>query len=77
MGKCFFRVIAAISEMERDLIRERIVAGLEAAKRMGRVGGRPGKFKAETIELAKGMVSAGKPITEIAKSPGMSRATLY
>jgi DNA invertase Pin-like site-specific DNA recombinase len=76
-GKCFFHVIAAICEMERDLIRERTKAGLESARRQGRTGGRPDKFNASQIQLAKDLDQQGKPRTEIAKSLGMSRATLY
>jgi DNA invertase Pin-like site-specific DNA recombinase len=77
MGKCFFHISAAFAEMERDQIRERTLAGLAAAKHLGRVGGRPDKFKSETIELAKELAASSKPRTEIAKSLGMSRATLY
>jgi DNA invertase Pin-like site-specific DNA recombinase len=76
-GKCFFHVIAAISEMERDLIRERTKAGLESARRQGRTGGRPDKFNASQIQLAKDLDQQGKARTEIAKLLGMSRATLY
>jgi DNA invertase Pin-like site-specific DNA recombinase len=76
-GKCFFHVIAAISEMERDLIRERTKAGLESARRQGKFGGRPEKFKSEQISLAKELDEQGKPRADIAKSLGMSRATLY
>jgi len=77
MGKCFFHMVGAFAEMERDVIRERTMAGLAAAKLSGRTGGRPDKFKSETIELAKELADQGKPRTEIAKSLGMSRATLY
>jgi DNA invertase Pin-like site-specific DNA recombinase len=36
-----FNVCAAFSEMERELIRERVKAGLDSAKQQGRTGGRP------------------------------------
>ena len=77
MGKCFFHVIAAISAMERDLIRERTVAGLKSAREQGRLGGRPDKFDSAQIKLAKQLDQQGTPRTVIAKSLKMSRATLY
>lgn len=43
-GRFFFHVMAAMAEMERDLVRERTVAGLAAAKARGRLGGRPAKL---------------------------------
>jgi DNA invertase Pin-like site-specific DNA recombinase len=77
MGKCFFHMIAAISEMERDLIRERTVAGLAAARKQGKYGGRPDKFTTAQIEHARELIEQGKGRTETAKLLGMSRATLY
>src|SRR5664280_2379752 len=42
-GKLFFSLMGALAEFERDLIRERTMAGLAAARARGRVGGRPPK----------------------------------
>jgi DNA invertase Pin-like site-specific DNA recombinase len=77
MGKCFFHIIAAISEMERDLIKERTIAGLEAARRMGRVGGRHRALNANQIKHAQELVAQGKSKVEIAKLLNVGRATLY
>jgi DNA invertase Pin-like site-specific DNA recombinase len=77
MGKCFFHVLGAIAEFEKDLIKERTIAGLEAAKRLGRVGGRPKVIREDTINLAKELVNQGKTKTDIAKSLNLSRASLY
>jgi len=77
MGRCFFHVIAAVGEMERGLIKERTKSGLEAARDRGLIGGRPPKIKQETIRLAKELDQQGKARTDIAKSLGLSRATLY
>src|SRR3712207_6386249 len=44
-GKLVFHVFGALAEFERDLIRERTRAGLEAARARGRRGGRPRKLK--------------------------------
>lgn len=41
IGKCFFQIIGAIGEFERDLIRERVKAGLRHARKEGRRLGRP------------------------------------
>ncbi len=41
MGKLVFSVLAAIAEFERDLIRERLIAGMREAKRRGKRFGRP------------------------------------
>ena len=40
-GKCTFHLFGALAEMERDVIRQRTQAGLEAARARGRIGGRP------------------------------------
>ncbi|MGH3857262.1 MAG: recombinase family protein, partial [Pseudonocardiaceae bacterium] len=58
-GKFFFTVMAAFAELERDLIHQRTMAGLAAARSQGRVGGRPtvmdpDKLAAATARLARG-----------------------
>lgn len=45
-GRFFFNMMAALAEMERDLIRERTMAGLAAARARGRTGGRTGPIGA-------------------------------
>jgi hypothetical protein len=47
----------ALAEFERSLIRERIQAGLAAARRAGRTGGRPSKLTNDDIEAAKAMLA--------------------
>src|SRR6202045_102196 len=53
-GKLIFHIFGALAEFERDLIRERTNAGLEAARARGRLGGRP-KLDAtsSTVAMAK------------------------
>ena len=75
-GRFFFHVMAALAEMERDLIRERTRAGLEAAKSRGRQGGRPAKLTAEQIDHARKLART-ESMADIAKSFGVSRSTLY
>src|SRR3954469_24529125 len=49
-GKLIFHIFGALAEFERDIIRERTNAGLEAARARGRLGGRP---KAKTLDSPK------------------------
>jgi DNA invertase Pin-like site-specific DNA recombinase len=76
-GKFFFHVMAAMAEMERDLIRERTNAGLAAARARGRLGGRKPKMNASKLDAAKKLLLAGTPVSEVAKTLGVGRATLY
>ena len=74
VGKAMFRMLAVLSEMERDLIAERTKAGLEAARARGRVGGRPRKAVDKALRLYD---SRQHTIEEIQEFTGVSKATLY
>jgi DNA invertase Pin-like site-specific DNA recombinase len=50
-------MFGALAEFERSLIRERTQAGLAAARRAGRTGGRPPKLTDDDIEAAKAMLA--------------------
>jgi len=76
-GRFFFNIMAALAEMERELIVERTRAGLEAARKRGRVGGRRLKFDARKKEMAKKSLEDGVPPRDVAESLGVSIATLY
>ena len=78
MGKFFFRMTASIAELERDIIRERTLAGLAAARARGRKGGRKKSItEGQTLE-AKRLADEGKPsITETCERVGISRASYY
>ena len=77
-GRLVFRMFSALAEFERSLIRERTQAGLAAARRRGRTGGRPSKLSAEDIEVAKTMLANPDiGVTDIAHRLGVSPATLY
>jgi DNA invertase Pin-like site-specific DNA recombinase len=77
-GRFFFHVMAALAEMERDLVRERTRAGLAAAAARGRLGGRRNKLGSKQIEHARQLIGQpGNTASEIAKSLGVSRATLF
>jgi DNA invertase Pin-like site-specific DNA recombinase len=77
-GKMVFGIFAALAEYERELIRERTLAGLAAARARGRNGGRPWVMTPAKIRLA--MASMGQPGTvvgELCAELGITRQTLY
>jgi DNA invertase Pin-like site-specific DNA recombinase len=77
-GKLVFHVFGALAEFERDLIRERTMAGLAAARARGRKGGRPRTMTPEKIEVARTMYDSRKhTLAAIAKTVGVSRATIH
>lgn len=77
-GRFFFHVMAAMAEMERDLARERTLAGLAAAKARGRLGGRPSKLTMQQVSHAK-LLLADPAVSgaEVARNLGVARSTLY
>lgn len=76
-GRFFFHVMAAMAEMERELIRERTRAGLNAARARGKLGGRKPKLDAAKLNAARRLLEGGMPVSEVAGHLGVSRATLY
>lgn len=76
-GRLLFGVLASLAAFERDLIRERTMAGLAAARARGKVGGRPTSMTADKLVVASRMLAEGRPKAAIAATIGVSRATLY
>lgn len=77
-GKLVFHVFGALAEFERDLIRERTLAGLAAARARGRHGGRPPALTSEKVKTARAMHASGDyDVSAIARVLGVSRATVY
>lgn len=77
-GRLQFGIFAALAEFERDLSRERTHAGLAAARARGRGGGRPPTMTPEKVAIARQIRASGEhTATAIAKTIGVSRATLY
>ncbi len=81
-GKLMFHIVGAMAEFERDIIQERTLAGLEAARARGRKGGRPKAtetMKPRNLALAKQLYAAKeKSIAEIMEQTGFkSRSTFY
>jgi DNA invertase Pin-like site-specific DNA recombinase len=77
-GRLVFHMFGALAEFERSLIRERTQAGLAAARRAGRTGGRPSKLTDDDLDVATTLL-ANPDITvaEVAQRVGVSPATLY
>ncbi len=65
-------------QFEKELIRERTMAGLAAARARGRVGGRPTVWTQDKLRTARSMRDSGDyDVTAIAKVLGVSRASVY
>ncbi|MCX6075646.1 MAG: recombinase family protein [Campylobacterales bacterium] len=76
-GRFFFHVMASLDQMERELIVERTKAGLEAAKKLGRTGGRKRIMTDSKLASAKKLINSGIPAKDVAIDLGVSLATLY
>ena len=76
-GRFFFHIMASLAQMERELIVERTRAGLAAARRLGRVGGRKRQMTDSKMDAARKLLLAGTPPKDVAKELGVSVPTLY
>lgn len=77
-GKFMFHVFSALAEFERDLIRERTMAGLTAARARGRFGGRPRVMSEAKIKMAASLMKdPNVSVQEICRNLTVSRTTLY
>lgn len=76
-GVLIFHVLGALAEFERGLIAERTRAGLAAAKQRGKKLGRRKALSPDQVAHARKLVDAGEPVTEVAKTLKVDRATLY
>ena len=76
-GKFLVTILCAMAAMERDVLIMRTKAGLEAAKKRGRVGGRPKVPKDKVKEAITLYRSNEYSIAEICQKVQISRATLY
>src|SRR4051812_274317 len=76
-GRLVFHIFGSIAEFERAIIRERTMAGVVAAKARGRSGGRPAKLIGERAEHARNLLAAGTSVSAVARSMGVSRASVH
>jgi len=83
MGKGMFHIMAALAQMERDLIRERTIAGLKAARERGALHGRPQSMTPERVAKATELTLAGVSATRIIPAlkalpgPKIGRSRVY
>lgn len=77
-GKLIFHVFGALAEFERDLIKERTQAGLQAARSRGRQGGRPRRLDEKKIKMLQTLYAdKSNSVEEILTTLGISKSTLY
>lgn len=78
LGRMFFHILGALAEFERELLRERTLEGLAAARARGRKGGRKPKMTDKKLAVAREMYDSKRhTLQQIADVVGVSRATLY
>jgi DNA invertase Pin-like site-specific DNA recombinase len=75
-GELLFHVFGALAQHERALIQERVMAGLAAAKRRGRVGGRPPVIVGEKLEAIIAALDGGMSKAAVCRNFGVKRSTL-
>jgi DNA invertase Pin-like site-specific DNA recombinase len=76
-SRFFFHIMASLAQMERELLAERTHAGLAAARRRGRVGGRKRRMTPGKVESARKLLNSGMSPRDVAKSLEVSITTLY
>ena len=77
-GKLVCHVFAALADFERNLIRERTLAGLKAAWARGRSGGRPKKLSPKELKTIRTLLRSNEvPVQDIAAQFKVNRSTLY
>lgn len=75
-GELLFGIFGALAQYERALARERIMAGLDAARRRGRKGGRPRAISDEKLEAIREALKTNSKAA-ICRTFGVKRSTLY
>lgn len=75
-GRLVLHILAALAEFERELDRERIMAGVQAARARHRHLGRP-KLDEDLLDEAREMLQRGRNVSDVARKLKIGRATLY
>src|SRR3954452_23585940 len=76
-GRLVFNIFASLAEFEREIIKERTNAGLQAARARGRKGGRRTALTPKQLQIAQQLYDVKTPVQEICETLGISRATFY
>lgn len=77
-GRLIFHIFASLAEFERNLIRERTMAGLKAARARGRKGGRRPSLTVKDIKTVRALLKTRElTVVEIAERFGVARSTIY
>lgn len=80
-GKLIINVFGMLAQLQRDLTRDKTIAGLEAARRRGRVGGRPTGLSEKAKKIAKTAAvmykSRDYSVREICNTLDIAQSTLY
>ena len=75
-GELFFHVFGALAQYERALIKERVTAGLAAARHRGRIGGRPPAISSEKLASIVESLRGGMSKAAVCRTFGVKRTTL-
>ena len=75
-GELLFHVFGALAQYERALTKERVVAGMEAARRRGRIGGRPPAIVGEKLDTIIAALDGGMSKAAVCRNFGVKRTTL-
>jgi DNA invertase Pin-like site-specific DNA recombinase len=75
-GELLFHVFGALAQYERALIKERVLAGLTAARKRGRIGGRPPAIMGEKLEAIIAALNSGMSKAAVCRNFGVKRTTL-
>lgn len=76
-GELLFHVFGALAQYERALTQERVLAGLEAARRRGRIGGRPLAITGEKLDAILSALQSGMSKAAVCRNFGVKRTTLF
>jgi DNA invertase Pin-like site-specific DNA recombinase len=77
-GRLVFNIFASLAEFEREIIRERTQAGLQAARSRGKTGGRPKALTDKQVEMLNKLAAdRNRSVKEICETLGISRKTFY
>lgn len=76
-GKLVFHIFGSLAEFERSLIRERVKAGLDAARKKGKKFGRPEALSEKDKDMALAMRGGGATKIDIARHFKVTRQTIY